>query len=159
MSYPPRLHPCLTFRPRLPVERKNLWLLNSGSISNLPLLPLFLCSSLISRMQVDLSPRRYDVAQKESEFRQRVIRGDRREGCDQEQDAQEFLWIFFIEPAAPESRVKRGKTRDMARSRSEEGEVLFLSFFELLMELANFSAPPVFGLPLIQALLLRNHDR
>lgn len=39
----------------------------------------------------------------------------------------------------------------MARSRSEEDEVLFLSFFELLMELANFSAPPVFGLPLIQA--------
>lgn len=98
-----------------------------------------------------LTYHRGDAMQKESEFRQRAIRGDRCEGCDREQDAQEFLWIFFIAPAVPESRVKREKARDMARSRSEEGEVLSLSFFELLMELANFSAPPVFSLPLIQA--------
>lgn len=80
---------------------------------------------------------------------ERFAGGGRCEGCDREQDAQEFLWIFFI---APESRVKRGKARDMARSRSEEGKVLsFLFFFRLLMELVNFSTSTIFGLPLIQA--------
>lgn len=60
-----------------------------------------------------------------------------------------FYESFSSRPSPRVSRKKR-KTRDMARLRSEDDEVLFPSF-RLLMELANFSAHPVFGLPLIQA--------
>lgn len=57
--------------------------------------------------------------------------------------------LFHRAPTAPPPRVlrkKREETRDMARSRSEEGEVLFFSLFlQVTYEVGEFFCSP--GLP------------